>query len=144
MKTLYGTVGFVVLAVIAIVAVLTIRVFAFATPRPALADQKFTLKIGRTPDDYADVKSQADFDKALKALRDHGGRDEINFQPNHGPVIHHYHPHHRAGIKTDKVTTSEAAKNAPAGESAANDPNVTYRVTANNPTDVQNVLDTLK
>jgi len=140
MKTLSGIVGFVVLAVIAIVALLGLRAFAQGTPKPAFVDKKFLLKIGLNKDDYAEVTSTGDFDKALKTLVGHGGQYEIRYKSNNGQVIDPY----PVSIKTDKVTTSEVAKNGPAGESAANDPHYTQRVTSNDPTDIKSVLDTFK
>ena len=146
MKTVSGTFTAVVLAIVAIVAVLTFRAFATATPAQTSAHQKFTLKIGGpTKDDYVDLKSQDAFDTALKTLGDHGGQYQIRFLAKEGATpIDPYHPGAHASIKTDKVTMSDLAKNAPAGESATNDPNVTVRVSANDATDIKAVLDTFK
>jgi len=143
MKVQSGTVGFVVLAVIAIIAVVTIRAFAFATPHPA--DQKFVLKFG-TKTEYVELTSQAEFDDALKALVAHGGQSHIGFLAKEGakPIDPYQPDHRRVSIKTDKATKSELASSAAAGEAAANDPNVTYRVTANDVTDIENVLKTFK
>jgi hypothetical protein len=140
MKTLSRTSTVVVLAAIVVAAVLTFRAFAKSpTPQPD-ADQKFALKFG-TEAEYVEVKSKGDFDAALKHLSDHGGQYDVRFKPDHGNVIDHYQP---VSIKTDKVTTSEVAKNAPAGESAPNDPHVTRQVKSNSPTDIENVLKTFK
>jgi len=146
MKTVSGTFTAVVLAIVAIVAVLTFRAFATATPAQTSAHQKFTLKIGGpTKDDYVDLKSQDAFDTALKTLGDHGGQYQIRFLAKEGATpIDPYHPGAHASIKTDKVTMSDLAKNAPAGESAANDPNVTVRISSNDATDIKAVLDTFK
>jgi hypothetical protein len=153
MKTPSGTFAFklALLAVIAIVAVLTFRAFAQATPTPASADEKFkfALKIGKTKTEYVDVKDKAEFDKALCALKKNGGDiHEIGFKEHAtaSPTpIGHYKPDcPTASINTDKVTTSELAKNASAGESAANDPNAVFRVQSNSATDIKNVLDTFK
>ena len=146
MKTVSGTFTAVVLAIVAIVAVLTFRAFATATPAQTSAHQKFTLKIGGpTKDDYVDLKSQDAFDTALKTLGDHGGQYQIRFLAKEGATpIDPYHPGDHASIKTDKVTMSDLAKNAPAGESAANDPNVTVRISSNDATDIKAVLDTFK
>jgi hypothetical protein len=139
MKTLSGTVGFVVLAVIAIVALLGLRAFATGSTKTAFVDKKFRLKIGLNKDDYAEVTD----DNAFKAALARFPKDQydIRFKPDHGPVIDHYQP---VSIKTDKVTTSEVAKSAPAGEAAANDPHYTQRVTSDNPTDIKAVLATFK
>ena len=146
MKTVSGTFTAVVLAIVAIVAVLTFRAFATATPAQTSAHQKFTLKIGGpTQEDYVDLKSQDVFDTALKTLGDHGGQYHIRFLAKEGATpVDPYYPGGHASIKTDKVTMSDLAKNAPAGESATNDPNVTVRVSANDATDIKNILDTFK
>ncbi len=47
-------------------------------------------------------------------------------------------------IKTIKVTKSKAAENIAAGESIANDPNVSHRVQSPNPGDIVKVLNALK
>jgi hypothetical protein len=142
MKTLSGTFVFVVLAVIAIVAVFTFRVFA--QPQP-VGPKKFTLKIGRTATDYVDLtKPQADFDKALCRLKKNGGDHDITFLPNAGGTpIHPYVPSCPLSIKTDKVTTSEIAKRGVAGESA-NDPNVVSHLSADSAEDIKSVLDTFQ
>ena len=142
MKTLSRTFVFVVLAVIAIVAVFTFR--ALAQPQPAAA-KKFLLKIGRTETEYVDVKSK---DAFIEALR-HFGEDQyqINFLDHPGAPVEHYPPlphSPKTGIKTDKVTTSQIAKRGPAGESVANDPNVTHLLSSDNATDIKSVLDTFQ
>ena len=157
MKTLSGTVGFVVLAVIAIVAALAFRAFATATPTPTptLEKYKVHLEFGKrgtatTPTEYIDLgdNMKDDFDKALCKLKRKGGEFEVGFKEHAtaSPTpIGEYNPICRTeSINTDKVTTSELAKNAPAGESAAYDPNVVYRVSANSTKDVKDVLATFK
>jgi hypothetical protein len=145
MKTLSGTFVFVVLAVVAIVAVLTFH--AFAQPKQVAA-KKFFLKIGGpTKEDYVEVKNQGEFDTALNTLAKNGGQHTIRFRIDQNKVFDPYdpnNPNHHASIKTDKVTTSEIAKRAPAGEAAANDPSVTYHLSSDSTTDIKNVLDTFK
>jgi hypothetical protein len=135
MKTLSGTFTFVVLAVVAIVVVITFR--AFAQPP---AGKKFVLNIGRSAQEYVDVRDKNAFDKALRALESHGGQYEIAFKDD-GHVTD---PYHALNIKIDKVTTSKVAQNAPAGESAANDPNVVHLLRSDSAADVKDVLDTFK
>jgi hypothetical protein len=144
MKTLSGTFTFVVLALVAMIAVVSFR--AFAQPAQPVADKKkFTLKIGGpTKEDYVEVTDQNDFDKALNDVKNHGGQYKIRFKDDHGKVFDPYDPNHHASIKTDKVTTSEVARSAPAGESAANDPNVTYHLSSDSTKDIKNVLDTFR
>ena len=144
MKTLYGTFGFVVLAVIVIVAGLAIRAFAFATPPPARADYTFVLRIGKTDTDWVEISDKAAFDRALRPLKP--DQYHIHFLPKEGatPIPDYHPPAARVSVKTDKITTSQMAQSAQAGESAANDPNATHRVASNNPTEVQAVLATLR
>jgi hypothetical protein len=153
MKTLSGTVGFVALAVIAIVAAYAFRTFATATPTPTPAAQKYLLEFGTkatTPETtvYVDLTSQAAFDKALCTLKTNGGLIDVGFRKDATatptPIGQYDPPCGTASINTDKITTSELAKNAPAGESAANDPNAVYRVRSNSATDIKAVLDTFK
>lgn len=147
MKALSGTFAFKLglLAVIAIVAVITFR--AFAQPQPA-ADKKFkfTLKIGKTETEYVDVKNKEDFDKALCALKAKGGYFKVGFKkdPEATPIDPYDPACPTASINTDKVTTSELAKNAPAGGSAANDPNVVHYLRSDSAPDIKDVLDTFK
>jgi len=141
MKTLSGTFVFVVLAVIAIGTVLSFRAFAAGSRQQASAAKKFVLTIGRTTEDYVDLKDKNAFDRALTDLNNNGGHSEIRYKPDHGNVIDHYQP---VSIKTDKVTTSEVAQNAPAGESAANDPNVTHFLSSDSATKITAVLATFK
>ena len=142
MKTLSGTFTFVVLAVVAIVAVFTFH--ACVQPKHVVA-KKFFLKIGGpTKEDYVEVKSQGEFDTALKALAKNGGQYTIRFKDDHGKVFDPYDPDHHVSIKTDKIITSELARNAPAGESVVNDPNVTTHLSSDSATDIKSVLDTFQ
>jgi hypothetical protein len=141
MKTRSGTFVFIVLAVIAVVALLSFRAFAAGSKQHTVASKKFNLRIGRTATDYVDVKSKDAFTDALK----HFGEDQydINFLDHPGAPVEHYPPPHSAktDIKTDKVTMSEAAKRAPAGESVANDPNVVSHLSSDSATDIKTFLD---
>lgn len=146
---LYGTLAFVALTVIAIVMLPSCC--RKHVSQGVQTDKKFNLEFGGpTKDDFVDV-IQPDFDKAVKALADpgpgHGGKFEIRYKGNNGTVDDPYHPDHphaQLNVKTDKVITSELAQNPPAGESADDDPNATYRVYSNNKTDIENVLKTFK
>ncbi len=137
MKTLSGTFTFVVLAAVAIVVVITFRAFAQPTQPPAA--KKFVLNIGRTAQDYLDV-DKTKFDDALRKLARNGGLYEIGFKDD-GHVTD---PYHALNIKIDKVTTSKVAQNSPAGESAANDPNVVHLLRSDSAPDIKDVLDTFK
>ena len=142
MKTLSGTFAFVALAVIAIVTLPS----CYRKQVSKGAGQKFYLEFRGPPDkEYLEVK-QPDFDNALCALKAKGGHFKVGFKkdPEATPIDPYDPTCPTASINTDKVTTSELAKNAPAGESAANDPNAVFRVQSNSATDIQNVLDTFK
>jgi hypothetical protein len=146
MKTLSGTFAFVVLAIIAIVTLPSCspkRVAKDCLPD----DRQFVLKFrGKTATEYADV-TKTDFDQALRTLAaaDHKGQYDIKFLPKPGgTAIYPYHPPTDLSIKTDKVTTSEVAQNAPPEGSAAYDPNAVYHVRSNIKEDVMNVLKTFK
>jgi hypothetical protein len=140
MKTRSGTFVFIVLTVIAVVAVLSFRAFAAGSKQHTDPPKKFTLKIGRTATDYLDVNKD-EFNDALSKLASNGGEYEIGFKDDQGKVTD---PYHALNIKTDKVTTSKVAQNAAAGESAANDPNAVHVLKSDNATDVKNVLATFK
>jgi hypothetical protein len=128
MRTLSGKFAFVVLAVIVIVAVVSsCRTLPFV--------QKFDLQIGTRTDDkteYVEWTSKGAFDRALEQVCQHGGTYDLYVLKEYGQKeIHPYNPCSRpVSIKTDRVTKSKVADGAAAGEPAANDPNVTYRVTS--------------
>jgi hypothetical protein len=155
MKTLSGTVGFVALAVIAIVAALAFRAFATATPAPTPAAQKYILEFGTkaTNPVYVDLASPTQagkdaFDKALCTLKANGGQYEVGFLPSptgQAIDIGKYDPTCRTvSINTDKITTSKLAQAQPVEDSSAYDPHAVYRVMSNSATDIKNVLDTFK
>jgi hypothetical protein len=101
---------------------------------------------------YVEWKNQGDFDKALEQVRAHGGKICICvLMPGGTPYLHklnndcprNYHcPSEK--IRTVKVTKSKAVDNIAAGESAVNDPHITYRVQSPIPGDIAAVLDALK
>jgi hypothetical protein len=156
MKTLSGTFVFklALLTAIAIVAAYAFRAFATATPTPTPANQKFSLEFGtkattsETTTVYVDLTSQAAFDKALCDLKANGGQYDVGFKASATaaatPVPQYVPTCTTASINTDKITTSELAKNAPAEESSAYDPNAVYRVRSNSAADIKAVLDTFK
>jgi hypothetical protein len=71
MKTLSGTFAFIVVAVIAILAVVSFRSFAAGSKTSAVGAHKFKLKIGKTQTDYVDVDVVA-FKKALEKFPQDG------------------------------------------------------------------------
>jgi hypothetical protein len=139
MKTLSGTFAFVVLAVVVIVAVVSCRTFQI------VANQKSAVEIG-TKTTYVEWKDQRRFDKALERVCRRGGYYDITVLMYVGAKpFHPYKPCPFPGsIRTVKVTKSKAADGIAAGESAANDPNVTYKVASAYIEDITEVLSALK
>jgi hypothetical protein len=143
MKTLSGTFAFVALTVIASVTLPSCC--RKPVSEEVVNDKKFFLKFGKTKDDFADVTDKGAFIEALRRF----GEDNIKvkFLDRPGGTEEEYPPlpnSANTGIKTDKVTTSQVAQNAPIQESAAYDPNATYHVKSNNAADVENLLKTFK
>jgi hypothetical protein len=157
MKTLSGRFRFVVLGVIVIVAVGCSCYF------PSIPDTRISLysvKIEpreKSKPPYVEWKSKTKFDNALDQLRASvNGEYCLCAVVNPGDRPHYpyrpYKPNHcpsdydcpSATIRTVKVTKSKAADRIAAGESVANDPNVTWRVASSDPGLVKNVLDQLK
>ena len=130
-----------ILVVIGMVAILSFRVFAQPFPEPTeppASKATFVLKIKNiTPVDPARFK---DVLKHLKTqlydivLRDEHGKEE-HLLPNSNAKL---------DIKTDKVTTSEAAKNAPNGELTLIQTRATRQVGSMSTSDIKSVLDELK
>ena len=145
MKTVFGKISFAALLLAAIAAVLAIRAFAQATPTPTAGEKKFVLQFG-TEKEYAEVKSQAEFDTALRALETNKGQYRVRFLHDaQAKPIDDYHPGPGGtSINTDKITTSEVARTEPAEESSAYDPHAVYSVSSNSKTDIQSVLDKFK
>ena len=135
MKTPFGTLTFIIAAVIAIAAVLVFRAFAQG-PDKFSRDKKFYLKIGKSKDDFVDLKPDGKpiLDAALRALGD--GNYQIRLKPDATATpIEDYHPP-KVTLKTDKVRTSDLAKNEPSG-----DPNATKQAKSDSAKEIQDVLD---
>ena len=124
------------------VAILSFRVFAQPNPEPTeppASKATFVLKIKTvTP-----VKDEARFEDVLKhlktqlydiVLRDENGKEK-RLLPNSNAKL---------DIKTDKVTTSEAAKNAPTGELTLIQTRATRQVASMSTSDIKSVLDELQ
>jgi hypothetical protein len=142
MKTLSGTSKVVILVAIGVVAILSFRAFAQPYPEPTeppASKATFVLKIKNvTP-----VKNEAHFEDVLKHLKtqlydivlhEENG-EEKHLPPNSNAKL---------DIKTDKVTTSEAAKNAPAGELTLIQTRATRQVASMFTSDIKSVLDELQ
>lgn len=169
MKTLFRTFGFPLLALIAVIVVLAIRGLAQPTTTPSATrcpdpqDMLVNVKIGKPsgpgytckPDDTFVKLKDPNQDPAVKgglndqldALYSGGGQYKICFKDKDNKIHDCHHAHGSlsgsVNIKTDRITTSEVARRAQVQGSAANDPNVTWRISSNSPADVANVLNTL-
>jgi hypothetical protein len=99
------------------------------------------------PPKYVELKPGAEgkLRAALAKIKRHNGICEITFLDNaHGDPDPHYCEKIDVRLKTDRVIKSAAAMNAGADNSAANDPNVMYRVASPYPADVSDVAILLK
>jgi len=147
MKTLARTFAFILLAVVAIVALMScVTKFGIYQYERTIGDPN------AHPPVYRGFKkgddNDSDFRRALIALKRNEGACEITFLhtgPHHTPEPAHYPnicPHGgTVNLKTDRVIKSKTANNTAAA--AANDPNVTWRVMSNSLDDINNVMNTL-
>ncbi len=148
MKTLSGTSKLVILAAIgALAAVLTFRAFAQPTPRPLPPEPPaskgtFVLKIK----DVTAVKDEQKFKDVLKNLKTQLYEIHMVHSQGHGPPenIPSPTPFAKLGIKTDKVTASETAKNEAGKEYTLIQVHVTQRVASMYISDIQSVLNELQ
>ena len=136
MKTPSRTFIVIVLAVIATVSVVIFQ--ACATGSDGARDgKKFFVKIGKDENTFVEFVQpggKEKFDKVLRRLPSE--QYSIRYKKDdQAEVDPDYHPP-RIGLKTDKVTTSELAKNEPIG-----DPSVTKTVRSNEVADIKDVLD---
>ena len=131
-----------ILVVIGMVAILSFRVFAQPNPEPTeppASKATFVLKIKTaTP-----VKDEARFEDVLKHLKTQ--LYDIVLHEENGKEKHLLpNSNARLDIKTDKVTTSEAAKNAPSGELTLIQTRATRQVASMDTSDIKSVLDELQ
>ena len=131
-----------ILVVIGMVAILSFRVFAQPNPEPAeppASKATFVLKIKTvTP-----VKDEARFEDVLKHLKTQ--LYDIVLHEENGKEKHLLpNSNAKLDIKTDKVTTSEAAKNAPNGELTLIQTRATQQVASMSTSDIKSVLDELQ
>ena len=144
MKPLLPTFAFVGLAAAAIIAVASCRT------QQLPANQNIEALIGdphAIPPRYVDLKPGADgrLRAALAKIKRHNGICEITFLDHDGGTPDpHYCEKIDVRLKTDRVIKSAAAKNAGTGNSAANDPNLMYRIASPYPADVSDVLTLLQ
>jgi len=131
-----------ILVVIGMVAILSFRVFAQPNPEPTeppASKATFVLKIKTvTP-----VKDEARFEGVLRHLRTQ--LYDIVLHEENGKEKHLLpNSNAKLDIKTDKVTTSEAAKNAPNGELTLIQTRATRQVASMSASDIKSVLDELQ
>ena len=144
MKTLSGTSKLVILAAIGALAVLTFQAFAQTkrTPPPEPPKEKatFFLKIKNV----TAVKNEQKFKDVLKNLKTQ--LYEINMVHSQGASedLPSPTPFAKLGIKTDKVTASETAKNEAGKEYTLIQVHVTQRVASMYISDIQSVLNELQ
>ena len=150
MKTPSRTSIVIVLAVIATVSIVIFQGCVTESDGTTQDDKNFNfnLTIGkytRESEEFVEFKDEKNaklrFDEALRNLHAHHGSYHIHYKKDDLPgtqVDNDYHPP-TVSLKTDKVTTSELAKNEPIG-----DPNVTKKIQSNNIADIEKVLSTLK
>jgi len=145
MKTVSRTFAFILLAIVAIVA--------FMSCVTKFDNYKYERVIGDPnahPPVYWRFKkgddNDSDFRRALIALKRNGGACEITILhsgPHQTPIPGYCEHLNTVKLKTDRVIKSKTANNTAAGEPAANDPNVTWRVMSNSLDDINNVVNTL-
>jgi hypothetical protein len=144
MKPLFAAFAFIGLAAATIFAV------ASCVTERLPANQNVEAIIGdphAIPPKYVELKPGAEgrLRAALAKIKRHNGICEITFLDHaNGTPNPHYCENIDARLKTDRVIKSAAAKNAGAGNSVANDPNLMYRIASPDPTDITAVLDLLK
>lgn len=131
-----------ILVVTGMVAILSFRVFAQPNPvptEPPASKATFVLKIKTvTP-----VKDEARFESVLKHLKTQ--LYDIVLHEENGKEKHLLpNSNAKLDIKTDKVTTSEAAKNAPNGELTLIQTRATRQVASMDTSDIKSVLDELQ
>lgn len=136
MKTPSGKFKVIGLAVIA-----TVSVVIFQGCVSVISDGiEMTLKIGKDENTFVEFVQpggKAKFDTVLRRLSTN--QYHIRYKEKEGAEVDpDYHPP-TISLKTDKVTTSELAKNEPIG-----DPSITYKIRTNKLQDVKDILDALK
>jgi hypothetical protein len=136
MKTPSGKFKVIGLAVIA-----TVSVVIFQGCVSIISDgTEMTLKIGKDENTFVEFVQpggKAKFDTVLRRLSTN--QYHIRYKEKEGAEVDpNYHPP-TISLKTDKVTTSELAKNEPIG-----DPSITYKVRTPKLQDVKDILDALK
>ena len=140
MKALLTTFTLVGLAAAAIIAVASC-----SFPHVVPYNQNLEMFLGdpnAKPPKYVELKpgDEGKLRAALAKIKGHNGICEITFLDHaQGTPNPHYCENIDVHLKTDRVIKSAAATNAGAGNSAANDPNLTHRIASPYPGDVSDV-----
>jgi hypothetical protein len=143
MKTVSGTSKLVILAAIGtLAAVLTFRAFAQRPlpPEPAASKATFVLKIKHV----TAVKDEQKFKDVLKNLKTQLYEIHMVHSQGASEDLPSPTPFAKLGIKTDKVTASETAKNEAGKEYTLIQVHVTQRVASMSISDIQSVLNELQ
>ncbi len=144
MKTVSGTSKLVILAAIGAMAVLTFQAFAQPRrplpPEPAASKATFVLKIKHV----TAVKDEQKFKDVLKNLKTRLYEIHMVHSQGASEDLPSPTPFAKLGIKTDKVTASETAKNEGGKEYTLIQVHVTQRVASMSISDIQSVLNELQ
>jgi len=144
MKPLSATFAFLGLAAAAILAIASC-----STPMIS-PNQNIEMLLGdpnAKPPKYVELKpgDEGKLRAALAKIKGHNGICEITFLGHGGGTPDpHYCDNIHASMKTERVIKSAAASNAGTGNSAANDPNLMYRIASPYPSDISDVAILLK
>lgn len=146
MKPLSGTLAFIGLTVL-------IVLIAGCQEKAALINNVvYSVEIGNpnaNPPEYVDLKNgvadEGKLRSALAKAKQHGGKCDITFLSHASATPKpHYCEDIQASLKTDRVIKSELASNGSSDSSAANDPNLMYRVSSPDPKDITDITALLK
>jgi hypothetical protein len=113
-------------------------------------NQSVEMRLGdpnANPPKYVDLKpgTEGKLRAALAKIKSHNGVCEVTFLDHAGGIPDpHYCEKIGLHLTTARVIKSAAATNAGTDNSAANDPNLMYRVASPNPSDISDVAILLK
>jgi hypothetical protein len=143
--TIFAFIGLAAAAIFAVASCVTERLPANQNVEVIIGDPN------AKPPKYVELKNGlADEGKlraALAKLKRHGGVCELSFlRHDNEPPDAEYCKHIDINLKTNRVIKSAAANSAGSGNSAANDPNLMYRIASPSPysADTADVLTLLK
>ncbi len=137
MRSPSGTIQFVVLAAVGVLAILSVKAFAQSTA--AEPNTTFFLKIKKTHE----VKDEAAFLQVLQNVKKKGAIYKIHMVKADSST-QDLSSDAAAGMKTDQVITSQMAKNVSSDKFTAIGVQVTQTVASEDPTDLAAILNALK